>query len=348
MLKRLNDAIAAAREAQGIDPRYVFARVAALPPDGSVIEFECSDAAMSADVMQRAGLRDEARARVKAVVLPAAGLPSHLLVISSVADVRRGPSHPTELVTQVICGEAPVPLKQEGEWYLVRVDDGYLGWIRGWHVMPTDANALAAYDDRAAWRVAANHAEVLTVPEPGALPVTGLVVGTRVVATPAERRGWLQVELADGRNGFTRRAQLEKRPRPGRVPSRERLVATGLRFLGVPYLWGGNTPLGFDCSGFIQRIFRLNGLVLPRDSDQQALFGKDKTGLNIDALAPGDLVFFSRNPVRITHVGMVIPDRQFLHAFGQVRVNSLDPSHPLYLESLARDWRGARDVLAWR
>jgi hypothetical protein len=57
MLKRLNDAIAAAREARGIDPRYVFARVAALPPDGSVIEFECSDAAMSADVMQRAGLR---------------------------------------------------------------------------------------------------------------------------------------------------------------------------------------------------------------------------------------------------------------------------------------------------
>jgi cell wall-associated NlpC family hydrolase len=152
------------------------------------------------------------------------------------------------------------------------------------------------------------------------------------------------VELPDGRTGFIRRSHTEK-TRARRSVSRDQLTATGLRFLGIPYLWGGSTPKGFDCSGLVQRIYRLNGLVLPRDSDMQARFGAEKRVGSIDDLEPGDLVFFGRAAQRITHVGMVVPDRLFLHAYGQVRVNSLDPSHPLFDSSLARDWRATRDPL---
>jgi cell wall-associated NlpC family hydrolase len=124
------------------------------------------------------------------------------------------------------------------------------------------------------------------------------------------------------------------------------LTATGVRFLGIPYLWGGSTPKGFDCSGLVQRIYRLHGVILPRDSDQQSRIGGEKHVASLDDLAPGDLLFFGRAAQRITHVGMALPDRLFLHAYGQVRVNSLDPAHPLFEPNLARDWRLTRDPLA--
>jgi cell wall-associated NlpC family hydrolase len=157
---------------------------------------------------------------------------------------------------------------------------------------------------------------------------------------------WLAVQLADGRTGFVRASDLEKPPSTRRAVSRDRLVATGMRFVGIPYLWGGSTPRGFDCSGLVQRIYRLQGVVLPRDSDQQARIGALKSVGSLDDLAPGDLLFFGRAAQRITHVAMVLPDRLFLHAYGQVRVNSLDPENPHYLPDLARLWRLTRDPLA--
>ena len=150
----------------------------------------------------------------------------------------------------------------------------------------------------------------------------------------------------DGRQGHIPHAAIEKRPARKRSVSRERLAVTGIRFLGVPYLWGGNTPNGFDCSGLIQRVYRLNGLLLPRDSDMQALFGKQKTGLDPRALQAGDLAFFGRAVQHVTHVAMVLPDGLILHAYGQVRVNSLDPSHALFAPDLAATWRSSRDPLS--
>jgi hypothetical protein len=176
------------------------------------------------------------------------------------------------------------------------------------------------------------------------LPVSDLVVGTPLAVTGNAADGWLAVDLPEGRSGFVRSSHVEARE-TRKLLSRNQLTATGLRFLGIPYLWGGSTPKGFDCSGLVQRIYRLQGLILPRDSDMQARFGREKRIDSLDDLVAGDLVFFGRAAQRITHVGMVVPDRLFLHAYGQVRVNSLDPAHPLYEPSLARDWRLTRDPL---
>ena len=346
MLQALNDAIAAALAERGADHRSVYTRASVLPPDGSTVEFETSDATLAAAALARLGLAGEAAQSIRVATLPAPGLPELLTPVSSVADIRRAPSHPSELVTQAICGDILQPLKAEGDWFLVRMDDGYLGWIRSWHVVPTDAGRAGAFDRRAAHRVGVPHAEVLSAPDPGALPVTDLVVGTPLVATPGGRRGWLSVALPDGRAGFMRGAQVEKRPGRRHSASRDRLAATGLRFLGIPYLWGGTTPKGFDCSGLIQRIYRLNGIVLPRDSDQQARFGMEILGRSPGELAPGNLLFFGRTPGRVTHVAMVLPDSMFLHAYGQVRVNSIDPSHPLFAPDLVRDWVSSRDPLS--
>jgi cell wall-associated NlpC family hydrolase len=95
----------------------------------------------------------------------------------------------------------------------------------------------------------------------------------------------------------------------------------------------------------VQRIFRLNGMILPRDSDMQARFGRERVISGLDDLVPGDLVFFGRTEDAITHVGLVLPGRTFLHAYGQVRINSLDPSGEGYDPRLASIWRLTRDPL---
>ncbi len=344
MLQEINDTLAALLAERGVDARTTHTHVTSLPPDGSVVEVEVSDPDLADELLRRLGLDAEGRRRLRIVVLPRAGLPEALIAASSVADVRRLPSHPSELVTQIVYGDLVVPLKQEGEWYLCRIDDGYLGWIRSWHLVETSRAGQAEFLRRCSHRVGVNHSEALTEPDARSLPVTDLVIGTPLVADPGGRRGWAAVELADGKRGFVRRPHIERKPRQGTV-SRSKLVATGLRFLGIPYLWGGNTPKGFDCSGLVQRIYRLHGVVMPRDSDMQSRFGAARRTRDLDGLFPGDLLFFGKVSQRITHVGMVLPDRLFLHAYGQVRVNSLDPAHPLFEPSLAGDWRGARDPL---
>ena len=128
--------------------------------------------------------------------------------------------------------------------------------------------------------------------------------------------------------------------------SRKSLAATGLKFLGVPYLWGGTTPKGFDCSGLVQRIYRLHGILLPRDSDQQAKFGEPKHVGRPELLETGDLLFFGKSETQITHVAIYLSVNRFLHAHGQVRIGSLDSRHPLYDGKLAKDWKISRNPLS--
>lgn len=267
------------------------------------------------------------------------GMPELMLVVSAVADVRREPSHKAELVSQAIQGDAVTPLKAENEWTLVRMDDGYVGWIRDWHLQTWSAAGRDAFLAAATHRIKTNHA--IAVETPGGTVLGELVVGTPLVAGESAGRGLVSARLADGRAGYVPRSSLE--PLRARRPTPERLAKTGLAFLGIPYLWGGTTPNGFDCSGLIQRVFRLNGLALPRDSDQQALVGRERPNPTPSELVPGELLFFGRTRESITHVGLVLPDLTFLHSYGQVTVNALDPSHPRYSQRLAEIWQVTRD-----
>ena len=108
---------------------------------------------------------------------------------------------------------------------------------------------------------------------------------------------------------------------PGCV-KKDKLVENALMYLNAPYLWGGRSPLGIDCSGFTQMVYRLQGVDLPRDAYQQAEVG---TTLSfVEESEAGDLAFFDNNEERITHVGIILENNHIIHASGKVRIDRID------------------------
>jgi cell wall-associated NlpC family hydrolase len=115
--------------------------------------------------------------------------------------------------------------------------------------------------------------------------------------------------------------QFNGRTTPGFV-KKNKLVENSLIFLNAPYLWGGRSPLGIDCSGFTQIVYRLQGVHLPRDAYQQSEIGS--TLSFIEESEPGDLAFFDNIEGKITHVGIILEDNHIIHSSGKVRIDRID------------------------
>jgi cell wall-associated NlpC family hydrolase len=149
------------------------------------------------------------------------------------------------------------------------------------------------------------------------------------------------VQLPDGRKGFVADADATDYQawKASRRISPEAIERTARRFMGVPYLWGGTSAKGFDCSGYLKTVFRLNGLELQRDTDQQATEGVAvPTDNDLAEVRKGDVLFFGPRAgvTRITHTGIYLGGKLFIHCAGMVKLNSLDPASPIYSENLLK------------
>ncbi|KAA3440232.1 C40 family peptidase [Rufibacter hautae] len=270
-------------------------------------------------------------------VLPEAGLKENTfaVVTLSVANLRSEPKHPAELATQATMGTPLRVWKHRSGWYLVQTPDKYLAWV--------DASAIKLMVNAAfmAWQ----QGEKLLYTNPygfayaatntqGAT-VSDLVYGD-VLVLKKQTKGFYEVAFPDGRSAFVSAPEVQKYNdwAASRQPTEQNLVETSKRLLGLPYLWGGTSFKGVDCSGFTKTVYFMNGLVLPRDASQQVHVGElIDTKEGFQHLRPGDLLFFGTpakdgKSERVVHVGMWIGNNEFIHSAGRVRINSMDPAAP--------------------
>jgi cell wall-associated NlpC family hydrolase len=195
---------------------------------------------------------------------------------------------------------------------------------------------------------------VRSKPGTSSLPVSDAVPGV-LFRDGGVRGPWRAVETPDGRKGFIERRLVTgyDRWKATRQLTATNVELTAKRFIGVPYLWGGTSPKGMDCSGFTKTVFRLNGMELNRDANQQADMGYDVSlADDMRRLSKGDLLFFGQPATaekaeRITHVAIYLQDRQFIHTPGGsgVRIDSFDPAAPNFNEGLRKSLVRARRVI---
>ena len=222
--------------------------------------------------------------------------PPQAVVNRGFTDLRAEPDEGAERVDQAHYGERFTLLAHDGEWFYVQGPDHYFGWC---HEEVLDE--VGPIDRRIVSVVAA---DVRSAPTDAAPIIDKLPVASPLAIQ--ERSGeWLRVS-ADG--WLALRDTVDVALLPNRFPRASDLLRTAECFLGVPYLWGGTTADGLDCSGFTQLVYRLNGVALDRDADQQAMEGRAVTG----PTRAGDLLFFGDE--RITHVALAAAEREFIHA----------------------------------
>ncbi|MBI4429707.1 MAG: C40 family peptidase [Ignavibacteriales bacterium] len=274
------------------------------------------------------------------------------IVILSVGNVRGKPGNAEELATQVLMGMAIKLLKKEGGYYYVQSSDQYLGWL------DDDAIHAASRAEVDAWAAAPKviatglFSMVREKPDANALPVCDVVVGGMLKKTGGVG-SWVGVELADGRKGFVEQTMVEDYEswKASRKLNGETVERSAKMMMGVPYLWGGTSVKGMDCSGFTKTVFRMNGMELNRDANQQALMGEDlPVGEDFQNLRKGDLLFFGRKPAggrpeRITHVAIYLDNKDFIHSSGRVRYGSFNPASPYYDEFNLKRFVRARRLI---
>ncbi len=253
------------------------------------------------------------------------------LVKISVANLRSNPGHSSELATQATLGTPLNVFKNDGDWYLVQTPDNYLAWVDKGGVQLISETEFKAWKEvpkliftktfGASYENASESSQV----------VSDLVAGD-VLEKLGEQKMFYQVKYPSGTTAFVKKSEMKTYSEwvKSLNASEENLVNTSKSLMGLPYLWGGTSSKGVDCSGFTKTIFFLNGIVIPRDASQQVHAGElIDTTRNFKNLMPGDLLFFGRKATdstseKVVHVGMWIGNNKFIHSLGNVHISTVD------------------------
>ncbi len=276
---------------------------------------------------------------------------TQFVISTEIADVRAEPDPASELVTQALMNTPAEAGESSGDWTFVALPD-YEGWVRNdeleepiikgfckvgeccgtpIHFVAVIRTPRTPLYSNAQSDNTVGYAYLSTM-----LPLLDLTgIGRVEVALPGERTAWLSraaIEIGRQETVFSRTCV-------------EAITGYARSFLGVPYLWGGTSYEGIDCSGFVQLCYRMGGYVIPRDAHQQHAFLQHIVDRN--QLQAGDLIFFGRQ--QITHVAMALNEHEYIHAEGQlynrVIINSFDPDDDHYDQRLDEMFWSARRVI---
>ena len=218
----------------------------------------------------------------------------------SIVPLRAEAADSSELVTQVLYGEVFKVLESRKKWSRIRLAfDSYEAWI--------DNKQFLFIEEE-------NYNDISRQ--------TPIVCEDLVDMVSTKDKQMLSIVMGSSLNGL---AILNHDFEGSSVEAKfakDNLINTALLYLNTPYLWGGKTPFGIDCSGFTQMVYKLNGYRLKRDASQQVEQGEALSF--IEESEPGDLAFFDNAEGDITHVGIIMKDNYIIHAHGKVRIDRLD------------------------
>ena len=296
--------------------------------------------------------------------------------------MRAEPDYESALETQSLMGTVVEIIGEEGYWRQVVTPEPYTAWCTNLGLVEMTAEQINEYKAAPKYICTAFHSAVYAEPSRRAQRISDLSMGNllRVVFIQTKKgdrisevKGWEEVRLPDGRTGWTPAADVKEFDKwaENPKPSEKDIINTAKQFQGTPYLWGGASSKGLDCSGLVRLSWFMNGYLLPRNASQQVHLGREiiveaDHGIGKDSeqfhdemqkrilnLKPGDLVFFGNPETRwkkevITHVGIYIGDGEIIHASHMIRINSLIPGSRNYYENSHRllkarrlfDWEG--------
>lgn len=294
--------------------------------------------------------------------------------------MRLNPDYESPLETQALMGTIVEIIGEESYWRQVVTPEPYTAWCTNLGLVEMTAEQINEYKAAPKYICTTQHSGVYETPSLKSRRLSDLSMGNllRIVYTegkkvkPSVKKKWAEVMLPDGRKGWTPATDLKPFAEwAGKQKlTAENIVNTAMQFEGTPYLWGGASSKGLDCSGLVRLTFMMNGHLLPRNASQQVNHGREiimecDHSITPDSdklyqemlkrtknLQPGDLVFFGSpetfwSKEKITHVGIYIGNGRIIHASHKVRVNSLIPGEKDYYENSHRLLK-ARRFINWQ
>ena len=265
--------------------------------------------------------------------------------------MRQLPDYESPLETQELMGTVVEITGEKSYWREIVSPQPYKAWTTEKGLVEMSEEEIKEYRKAAKAMFTDPHGHVYMGPSAKAGTICDLVGGDLMrvvrkrgswteVMLPSGRKGWVKSSLLKDHEGFISIKQGEGNADSISDELMEKIIAEAEKLVGVPYLWGGMSASGLDCSGLVRLCYLMHGILLPRNASQQISCG-DKVPSGIENLRRGDLVFFGtpateNRKQRVTHVGIYLGNNHIIHASQVVRINSLLPSDADYYENSHR------------
>ena len=289
-------------------------------------------------------------------ILPDSAVGDKLYAIArnSVINIRSAPKHSAELGTQGLLGMSLKILDKEGDFYRIQTPDNYISWVDKGGIHKMNKGEFDTWNASKKVIFTEVFGYVYASKNKNAAIVSDITLGG-LLKYLSEDANFYEVKYPDNRTGFIKKNEtvVYENWLKELQPSKENIETVAKRLEGFPYLWGGTSSKGIDCSGFTKMVYLMNGFIIPRDASQQINAGKIvDADLTFKGLEKGDLLFFGTKATktkkqRVVHVGIWLGNNkmEFIHASGNVHMSSMDTAQPNYDEFNKNRYLGSKRYL---